>query len=118
MSRRARTVLRPEHPGDAPVPIRPDRLAPCRSPGWYASLMFSRLGTDCPGRDFIFGFFLPASMERPRMALFAYFTPEVALPVASALAAAFGFLMMIGRAPFRLAARGLRAVFRGRKSEN
>lgn len=46
----------------------------------------------------------------------AYFTPEVALPVASVVAASFGFLMMIGRAPFRLAARGFRAVFRGASS--
>ena len=40
----------------------------------------------------------------------AYFTPEVALPVASVVAAAFGFLMMIGRAPFQFLARGLRAM--------
>jgi hypothetical protein len=45
--------------------------------------------------------------------VFAYFAPEVALPVASAVAAALGFLMMVGRAPFRIAARGIRAVMRG-----
>ncbi len=42
--------------------------------------------------------------------LVAYFTPEVALPVASVVAAAFGFLMMIGRAPFQFLARGLKAM--------
>ena len=47
--------------------------------------------------------------------LFAYFTPEVVLPVASVFAAAFGFLMMLGRAPFRFAARGIRWMLRGRK---
>ncbi len=45
--------------------------------------------------------------------ILAYFTPEVALPVASFVAAAFGFLMMVGRAPFKFLARGFRAVFRG-----
>jgi hypothetical protein len=48
--------------------------------------------------------------------LFAYFTPEVALPVASAVAAVFGFIMMVGRAPFRFAAKGLRAASRGWKA--
>ena len=48
--------------------------------------------------------------------LFAYFAPEAVLPVASVLAAALGFVMMIGRAPFRLAARGIRAVLKGRKN--
>jgi hypothetical protein len=47
--------------------------------------------------------------------IFAYFSPEVALPVASALAAAVGFLMMVGRAPFRFAARGIRSGLRGLK---
>jgi hypothetical protein len=45
--------------------------------------------------------------------VFAYFAPEVALPVASAVAAALGFLMMVGRAPFRFAARAFRAATRG-----
>jgi hypothetical protein len=44
--------------------------------------------------------------------VFAYFTPEVALPVASFVAAAFGFLIMVGRAPFQFVARGFRALFR------
>ncbi len=44
--------------------------------------------------------------------VFAYFTPEVTLPVASAVAAIFGFIMMVGRAPFRYAARSLRAAAR------
>lgn len=39
---------------------------------------------------------------------FAYFAPEVALPMASALAAAVGFIMLVGRAPFRLAGRVVR----------
>ncbi len=45
--------------------------------------------------------------------LLAYFTPEVALPVASVVAGIFGFLVMIGRAPFRFAARSFRRL-RGR----
>jgi hypothetical protein len=48
--------------------------------------------------------------------LLAYFTPEVVLPVASVLAAAFGFIMMVGRAPFRYAARGFRSASRGCKA--
>ena len=40
--------------------------------------------------------------------ILAYFSPDVTLPVASALAAASGFLMLIGRAPLRLGARALR----------
>lgn len=47
--------------------------------------------------------------------VFAYFTPEVALPVASVVAAAFGFIMMVGRLPFQAASRGLRALTNGRK---
>lgn len=47
--------------------------------------------------------------------LIAYFAPEVALPVVSALAGVFGFLMMIGRAPFRLAAKGFRRITGGRQ---
>jgi hypothetical protein len=31
--------------------------------------------------------------------VFAYFSPDVALPVASVLAAVVGFIMMVGRAP-------------------
>jgi hypothetical protein len=49
--------------------------------------------------------------------LFAYISPETTLPVASALAAALGFFLMIARSPvsvaregFRRAARGLRAL--------
>jgi hypothetical protein len=47
--------------------------------------------------------------------LFAYFGPEVTLPVASILVAAGGFIMMIGRAPFRFAARVIRSAIRGLK---
>jgi len=46
------------------------------------------------------------------MLILAYFSPEVILPVASIFAAGFGFLMMLGRAPFRLAAKGFRALTR------
>ncbi len=48
----------------------------------------------------------------PFRATFAYMTPEVMLPVASALAAAVGFLLLVGRAPFRLAARSFRYLAR------
>jgi hypothetical protein len=41
--------------------------------------------------------------------LFAYFSPDVTLPVASILAGAFGFILMVGRAPFRFVGR----LFRG-----
>jgi hypothetical protein len=47
--------------------------------------------------------------------IFAYFAPEVVLPMASVLVAGFGFIMMVGRAPFRFVARSLRAGLRGRK---
>lgn len=39
----------------------------------------------------------------------AYFTPDVAMPVATVLAAGVGFLMMIGRAPYRIASRIVRS---------
>jgi hypothetical protein len=42
--------------------------------------------------------------------LFAYISPDAYLPVASALAAALGFVMMVGRAPFRLAAKTWRRL--------
>ncbi len=45
--------------------------------------------------------------------LFAYFAPEVVLPIASVFAAAFGFVVMVGRAPFRYAARWFRAARNG-----
>ena len=47
--------------------------------------------------------------------LFAYFSPEVTLPVVTALAAAFGFIIMVCGAPFRLAAKVIRAALTGRK---
>ena len=47
--------------------------------------------------------------------ILAYFSPEVVLPVASVFAAALGFVMMVGRAPFRFAARGLRSGVLGMK---
>ncbi len=47
--------------------------------------------------------------------ILAYFSPDVVLPVASVLAAAVGFVMMVGRAPFRFAARGLRSGAAGLK---
>ncbi len=51
-------------------------------------------------------------MRETSQMVFAYFTPEAVLPVASVVAAVFGFIMMVGRAPFRYAARGLRAAGR------
>ncbi len=48
--------------------------------------------------------------------LFAYFAPEVILPVASVVTATIGFIMMVGRAPFRIAARGVRSSWRGVKN--
>jgi hypothetical protein len=45
--------------------------------------------------------------------LFAYIGPEVALPMASMLAGMIGFILMVGRAPFRYAAKGLRRAARG-----
>lgn len=41
--------------------------------------------------------------------LLAYFTPDVAMPVATVVAASFGFLMMVGRAPFRFVKRVVRS---------
>lgn len=49
----------------------------------------------------------------PFFVTFAYFAPDVILPVASALAGVAGFVMVVGRAPFRIAARGIRSVARG-----
>lgn len=48
--------------------------------------------------------------------IFAYFAPEVALPVASALAATFGFFMLMGRSSVRYVMRGCRAAARGVRS--
>ena len=45
--------------------------------------------------------------------LFGYFAPDVVLPMASALAGVVGFVMVVGRAPFRLAAGGIRSAARG-----
>jgi hypothetical protein len=42
--------------------------------------------------------------------LFAYFGPEVQLPLISFIAAASGFLLMLGRAPFRMVKRWYAAV--------
>jgi hypothetical protein len=42
--------------------------------------------------------------------LFAYISPDVVMPVASVVAAALGFVLMVGRAPFRLAARTWRRL--------
>jgi hypothetical protein len=53
-----------------------------------------------------------ASMEITRMIL-AYFSPEVILPLATVLAGISGFIMMVGRAPFRWAARGARVAVKG-----
>jgi hypothetical protein len=40
--------------------------------------------------------------------IFAYFSPDVTYPLASALAAVVGFLILVGRAPLRYAAKGFR----------
>jgi hypothetical protein len=40
--------------------------------------------------------------------LFAYFTPETTLPVASAIAAVLGFGLLVIRAPIRVVKEGLR----------
>ncbi len=48
--------------------------------------------------------------------LFAYFTPEVALPVASVVAATFGFFMLVGRGSVQVAKRACVRVFRLFKS--
>ena len=48
--------------------------------------------------------------------ILAYVGPEVVLPLASAVAGVVGFLLMLGRAPFRLAAKGFRKVARGMRS--
>ena len=42
--------------------------------------------------------------------LFAYFGPEVQMPLLSLLAAASGILMMIGRAPIRVVKRWIGAI--------
>jgi hypothetical protein len=44
--------------------------------------------------------------------LLAYFAPELTFPLASALAAAMGFIMLVGRAPLRIVSRGLRLMAR------
>lgn len=49
------------------------------------------------------------------MMILAYVGPEAVLPMASVVAAAFGVVMMVGRAPFRRAARWLRAARTGGK---
>lgn len=51
-------------------------------------------------------------METPSV-LFAYFTPDVAFPIASVVAAALGFIMLVGRAPVRLAMKGCRKIAAG-----
>jgi hypothetical protein len=49
-------------------------------------------------------------MEFLNGVILAYFTPETTLPVASALAAALGFVLLVARAPIRIAREGLRRV--------
>ncbi len=48
--------------------------------------------------------------------ILAYVAPEVVLPLASAFAGVVGFLMILGRAPVRLAARGVRSITRSVRS--
>lgn len=47
-----------------------------------------------------------------QIVVLAYIAPEVALPVASALAGVIGFVMMVGWIPVRFAAKGFRGVGR------
>jgi len=42
--------------------------------------------------------------------LFAYFAPEVALPVASVVAATAGFFMLVGRGSVRIVTQTFRRV--------
>jgi hypothetical protein len=46
------------------------------------------------------------------MIFIAYFVPEASLPVASIVAAALGFVMMMGRETIRLLARAIPGSFR------
>lgn len=49
--------------------------------------------------------------------LLAYFTPDVAMPVATVVAAGIGFLMMVGRAPYRFITRTFRSVVERSKKD-
>lgn len=42
--------------------------------------------------------------------IFAYFTPDVTFPLASALAAVVGFFVLVGRAPLRYVRKALRSM--------
>jgi hypothetical protein len=42
--------------------------------------------------------------------LFAYFTPETTLPVATMISAILGFGLLVVRAPLRVVGKGLRRV--------
>jgi hypothetical protein len=42
--------------------------------------------------------------------IFAYFTPEVALPVATVVAATAGFFMLVGRSSIRFVVRVTRRI--------
>ena len=44
--------------------------------------------------------------------LFAYFTPETTLPVATMISAILGFGLLVVRAPLRVIGKGLRRVAR------
>jgi hypothetical protein len=45
--------------------------------------------------------------------IFMYMTPEVVFPMVSAVAAAVGFILLVGRTPFRIAAHGFRYTAKG-----
>lgn len=47
---------------------------------------------------------------------FAYFTPEVTLPVASAVATGVGFILLVARAPIRIVGESFRRAVRGLRS--
>jgi hypothetical protein len=42
----------------------------------------------------------------------AYFAPDLTFPLASALVATMGFIMLVGLAPLRFVSRGLRLMAR------
>ena len=50
--------------------------------------------------------------------IFAYFTPETVLPAASVIAAGFGFVLLVVRAPFRVVKQWFRRVAKRPQSQS
>jgi hypothetical protein len=48
--------------------------------------------------------------------IFAYFTPETTIPLATALTAVVGFFLMVAGSPIRFARAGFRRVVGGARS--